>query len=372
MSLLGNKVLLIANPAAQNGAGAHAAQHAATLLREALGKDALDVRLTEAPEHAVRIASGAGGYDAVVALGGDGVIHEAANGLLRLPAENRPVFGIIPVGSGNDYARTLNMNARSVDRAVAQLLAARPQWFDVGLCNGRYFVETLSFGLDAAIALDTVERRKRTGKTGTMLYLESGIDQLLHHLDRHHYQAQVEGCGALQPHAGSTGAAKKRAAASAAEYAAVSESAAGDTTHASLLGVVASAQAGSGSPGARVDDSVSNSLSAKLEGDSYIFAVQIGQTYGGGFRICPNARTDDGLFDICIAHPPLGVAQAVFVFLLAKNAHHTRFKQLEFLQAHSLKLTFDAPLPAQIDGERIEATEYNITCIPHALEVLVP
>lgn len=327
MSSLGNKVLLIANPAAQNGAGAHAAQHAATLLREALEKDALDVQLTEAPEHAVRIASSAGGCDAVIALGGDGVIHEVANGLLRLPAKNRPVFGIIPVGSGNDYARTLDMDARSVDRAVSQLLAARPQWFDVGLCNGRYFVETLSFGLDAAIALDTVDRRKRTGKTGTRLYLESGIDQLLHHLDRHHYRAQAEGCEALQPCAG---------------------------------------------PADAPDGPASSGPSVKLEGDSYIFAVQIGQTYGGGFRICPNARTDDGLFDICIAHPPLGVGRAVFVFLLAKNAHHTRFKQMEFLRARSLKLAFDAPLPAQIDGERIEAMEYNITCIPHVLKVLVP
>ncbi len=191
----GSKVLLIANPVAQNGAGAKAAKRAAALLRASLSEGSLDVMLTQAPGHAEAEASGAGDYGAVIALGGDGIIHETANGLLRLPAEDRPVFGIVPVGSGNDYARTLGMSARSVDAAVSQLLSARPQWFDVGLANGRYFVETLSFGLDAAIALDTVDRRARTGKTGTMLYLESGIEQLLHHLDLHHYRAKLSGEG---------------------------------------------------------------------------------------------------------------------------------------------------------------------------------
>lgn len=310
----GSKVLLIANPVAQNGAGAKAAKRAAALLRASLSEGSLDVMLTQAPGHAEAEASGAGDYGAVIALGGDGIIHETANGLLRLPAEDRPVFGIVPVGSGNDYARTLGMSARSVDAAVSQLLSARPQWFDVGLANGRYFVETLSFGLDAAIALDTVDRRARTGKTGTMLYLESGIEQLLHHLDLHHYRAELSGEG-------------MRFAASAMRM---------------------------------------------LEGDSYLFAVQIGQTYGGGFRICPEARTDDGMLDLCIAHPPLGPLYATFIFLLAKNAHHTRFRQIEFLRARSLKLAFDAPLAVQIDGERFEAEEYDIACVPHALQVLVP
>ncbi len=316
MAFQGKRVLLIANPAAQNGKAAQAAERAAGLLRAGLGEEALDVVLTKSAGHAeteAARASAAGEYDVVVALGGDGIIHEVANGLLSAPAAGharRPMLGVIPVGSGNDYARTLGMDARSVDKAVAQLFAARPRRFDVGLVNGRYFVETLSFGLDAAIALDTVERRKRTGKTGTALYLESGIDQLLHHLDCRHYRATLN----------------------------------------------------EGSP----------AVVREIEGDSYIFAVQIGQTYGGGFRICPDARTDDGLLDLCIAHPPLGPLYATFIFLLAKNAHHTRFKQLEFLRTSSLKLAFDAPLPAQIDGERIEAETYDITCIPQALEVLAP
>lgn len=326
------KTLLVANPAAQNGAGAQAAEHAATLLRAALGEEALDVLLTEAPGHAEQVAANSGSYAAVVALGGDGIVHETANGLLHLSAADRPVLGVIPVGSGNDYACTLGMCSQSVEKAVSQLLVAQSRQFDVGCCNGRYFVETLSFGLDAAIALDTVERRKRTGKTGTMLYLESGIDQLLHHLDKRRYRAQAKGWKALDYRGCRTGAGK--AERNAATFS--------------------------------VDAPVA------LEGESYLFAVQLGQTYGGGFRVCPDARTDDGLFDICVAHPPLSPLYAVLVFLLAKDAHHTRFKQLEFFRARSLRLSFDAPLSVQMDGERFEASEYDITCIPGALNVLIP
>ena len=266
------KTLLIANPAAQNGNGAAAAERAAALLGDALGDGSLDVAPTRGPGEAVRLAAGAGAYETVLALGGDGIIHEAANGLMQLPAGERPAFGIVPVGSGNDYARTLGMSARSVD---------------------------------AAIALDTVERRARTGRTGTALYLASGMDQLLHHLDCHRYTASFDG----------------------------------------------------GEP---------------VRGASFTFAVQVGPTYGGGFRICPDARIDDGLLDVCIAHPPFGIARAVFVFLLAKGGRHTGFRQIELRRARTLSVRFDAPPPVQIDGEPLEASEYAIDVVPRALDVLVP
>lgn len=188
------RVLLIANPAAQRGNGAQAAQVAFELLSQWLGQDTVDFQLTQEPRHAVDLAAHASTqrYGTVIALGGDGMAHEVVNGLMRLPENERPCFGLIPVGSGNDYARTLGM-APYVPDAVVQFLDAQIQSFDVGLCNGVYFVETLSFGLDAAIALDTIERRRRTGKQGTPLYLASGLDQLLHHLDTFHMTAVLDG-----------------------------------------------------------------------------------------------------------------------------------------------------------------------------------
>lgn len=298
------KTLLIANPAAQNGNGAAAAEHAARVLHAELGESSFDVALTQQVHHAVHLGRHAGGYDTVVALGGDGIVHEVVNGLMGMPSAERPSLAVIPVGSGNDYARTLGMSFE-VDAALRQLSDTTSRSVDVGCCNGEHFVETLSFGVDAAIALDTVERRKRTGKTGTMLYLASGIDQLFHHLDRYRYAVSFEG---------------------------------GDL----------------------------------IEGSMYLFAVQIGPTYGGGFRICPDALIDDGLLDTCIAHPPLSVPYATFIFLLARKGRHTGFRQLEFRRASSLRLRFDRRPPVQIDGEPFIADEYEISLLPRALSVLMP
>lgn len=297
-------MLLIANPAAQNGRGADAATEAAHLLRTAVGEQALDVVLTERPGHAVALAAAADGYDTVLALGGDGIIHEVAGGLMERAAGVRPALGIVPVGSGNDYARTLGMSCK-VEHACAQLLNAAPHPADLGRVNGHWFVETLSFGLDAAIALDTVERRKRTGRTGTILYAEAGIDQLLHHLDARRYTASFDG-------------------------------------------------------------------GAPVAGASITFAVQIGPSYGGGFKICPDARFDDGLFDVCIAHPPIGVAGAALIFALAKSGRHTGFKQMEFRRVSTLHVEFDEVPPAQMDGELIEATTFDVSIEPRALNVLLP
>lgn len=186
------RVMLVANPAAQNGRGAQAAEHAAALLRERLPEGALTVACTSGPRHASALAQRADGCDTIIALGGDGVIHEVANGLMARPASARPMLGVLPVGSGNDYARSLGMSFK-LEQACAQLLDATACPADVGCVNGEWFVETLSFGLDAAIALDTVDRRARTGRTGTLLYMEAGFDQLMNHLDSFAYELSIDG-----------------------------------------------------------------------------------------------------------------------------------------------------------------------------------
>lgn len=298
------RALLVANPAAQNGNGAAAARRAAQMLRASLGDESFSMVLTESAGRAIDLAAQAGCYDTVLALGGDGIVHEVANGLMRLPVEARPALGVIPVGSGNDYARTLGMPG-SLDKAVTRVLRAPSSLLDIGRCNGEYFVETLSFGLDASIALDTIERRKRSRLTGFLLYAASGIDQLAHHLVEYRFEARLD-CGKL------------------------------------------------------------------LGGSMFLFAVQIGPTYGGGFRICPAAQPNDGLLDLCIAQPPLSRPRATCIFLMAKNGWHTRVKHVAFHEAASLDLRFDKAPPAQVDGEPITGDRFHIELVPQALRVISP
>ena len=303
------RIALIANPAAQNGRGAWAAVEAASLLRARVGDEGFQLLLTERPRHATALAASLDpSVGTVVALGGDGLISEVAAGLMERPVDERPALGVIPVGSGNDYAASLGVPT-SIGRAIDCVLAGRTAVVDVGRVNGRYFVETLSFGLDAAIALDTVERRVRTGRTGTRLYLESAVDQLFRHLNIYDFTARLTG---------------------------------GDAAAARTVSAAA-----------------------------YLLAVQIGPTYGGHFRICPGAELDDGLLDLCYATPHLGPWKALAVLLAAKGGRHTGNRHIHLDRASRLVLDFAEEPPGQIDGEKIEGTRFEIDCIPRSLTVIV-
>ncbi|WP_302964658.1 diacylglycerol kinase family protein [uncultured Adlercreutzia sp.] len=295
-------IALIANPAAQNGRGAWAAVEAASHLRARVGDAGFRLLLTERPGHATELAAQLGPeVGLVAALGGDGIVSEVAAGLMERPRASRPALGVIPAGSGNDYAATLGM-ASAIPKAIDQILELRTGPADVGRVNGRYFVETLSFGLDAAIALDTMERRVRTGRAGTRLYLESAVDQLFHHLDTYGFRLETDAGG--------------------------------------------------------------------VAGSCYLFAVQIGPTYGGHFRITPKAAIDDGLLDLCWATPTLSPRRALAVLLAARFGRHVGNEHIHFERADSLTLSFDREPPAQIDGEKLEGSRFSVECVPDALTVV--
>ena len=171
------RTLLIANPAAHSGKGAAGADFARRFLGSySSATRGYEVRLTEGPGDAVGIAADATGFDTVLALGGDGVIHEVVNGLMELPEPSRPQLGVIPLGSGNDFARTIDMPRNDVEGAFARLVRGRVREMEVGRVNGVHFMETLSFGLDAAIAIDTTARRAAdTSQEGEALFVTSGL-----------------------------------------------------------------------------------------------------------------------------------------------------------------------------------------------------
>ena len=100
-------IKLILNPICNHG---RSLQNAADL-RPILANQDAEWSGTEYPGHAIELARQAGeqGVELVVALGGDGTVHEVVNGLMQVAPEKRPALGIIPLGSGNDFAHILQI-----------------------------------------------------------------------------------------------------------------------------------------------------------------------------------------------------------------------------------------------------------------------
>ena len=102
------RILLLANPAAGRRQGEQRLAKARCQL-EALGQ-AVTTALTESPGHATRLAkANAPGHDIIAALGGDGTVNEVADGLMAVEPSERPALAALPLGTGNDVARTFGL-----------------------------------------------------------------------------------------------------------------------------------------------------------------------------------------------------------------------------------------------------------------------
>lgn len=174
------RTLVIANPAAHSGRGESAALFVTRFFSSYhSAAESCEVRLTEKPGDGVGMARQTAGYDTVIALGGDGIIHEVVLGLMHVAGAFRPRLAVIPMGSGNDFARTLNMKRTDPGKSIVEILQGQERTIDVGQVNDTYFIQTLSFGLDAKIALDTSDRRAHHSRQhGSGLFVTSGLKML--------------------------------------------------------------------------------------------------------------------------------------------------------------------------------------------------
>jgi diacylglycerol kinase (ATP) len=71
------------------------------------------------------------GYDGVIAAGGDGTLFEVVNGYFRNQSSARPPLGVVPIGTGNAFARDLGLKTGDVERAVDLIVAGRSRGIDV-------------------------------------------------------------------------------------------------------------------------------------------------------------------------------------------------------------------------------------------------
>jgi diacylglycerol kinase (ATP) len=187
------KVKLIFNPVANLGRAHNLAAPLRSILAEMGGGDWVE---TAYPFHAQELAHQAAedGYDLVVAMGGDGTVHEVLNGLMKFSGEHRPVLGVIPVGSGNDFSFA---NGISADPATAlrKVLTGTPHPVDIGKLNygdnlETYWANAIGIGFDTLV---TIHSRRVPILQGFAVYLTAVLQTILLNYAPFQVKVKVDG-----------------------------------------------------------------------------------------------------------------------------------------------------------------------------------
>jgi diacylglycerol kinase (ATP) len=308
--------LIIVNPASANGATGEAWPAAASEVRRHFG--AFSVAFTKRGGDAVEIAEreASAGRPLIVACGGDGTINEVANGILRAGANAE--LGVLPSGTGGDFRRTLNIPTRTADAARA-LLEGETRTMDAGRVSfvdgrgdtqERFFVNVASFGM----AGDVIKRVKsRAG-------LPAGASSILG--------------GKL-----------------------------------SFAAAALQATLAFRNPTVRV--SLDGGRESRLTVTN--FCVANARYFGGGMKIAPTSKLDDGRFDV-VAIGDMGalsvLANSYRVYLGThlgmRDVRHARARRVE---AHPAGTEV---VKLEIDGELVGRLPATFEILPGALRVRCP
>lgn len=139
----------------------------------------VDVRVTWEPGDATRLTREAVGQaglpkiDCIVAAGGDGTINEVFAAAHAAGLPEGCYLGIIPLGTANDFAHAAALPIADITAALRIAANAPPRLIDVGLLNGKFFVNLVSGGFGSRITIETDPKLKQ--RLGGLAYTVTGI-----------------------------------------------------------------------------------------------------------------------------------------------------------------------------------------------------
>ncbi len=186
------RLLLVVNP----HASAVTPRRALALERALQVDHQVEVAVTRGRDHAVELANDAAGdgRDAVIVLGGDGTVNEAANGLVGTTT----ALGAVPGGSTNVFARTVGLS-KHLSKATTQLVSVldRQSHRRVGLgqVNHRYFLFHVGLGFDAAVVEQVEKRAALKRHAGQAAFIYASLLTWFRHYDRSRPPMMVAGEG---------------------------------------------------------------------------------------------------------------------------------------------------------------------------------
>jgi diacylglycerol kinase (ATP) len=302
---------LLVNPAAGRGRARRRLPDVVERLGAALPDTDVAVRLTTDAAQARALASEAvgraGDGDALAVMGGDGM---ASVGLNAAAGSGVPL-GILPAGTGNDFCRGVGLPT-TLDVAVAVVAAGATREIDLMSVEGeRVEGEPLEAGI----------RRRWVGSI-----LSTGFDERVNWRANH-----------LPVNVGAPTYA----------YAVLAEL----RTFRPLRYRVAF-------------DGVPREL------DAVLIAVGNAGVFGGGIRVCPDARVDDGLLDVTIVHPA-SPALVIKLFPQLFTGAFVSHPAVELLRAREVLVDGDA-LHGMADGEVLGRPPFTCRAVPRAVRLFAP
>ena len=156
-----DKWAIIVNPAAGNGRAANFIPFIEKMKRD--DRRRIEIFVTRKSGHASQICSTLikKGFRKFIAVGGDGTFNEVIQPLAK---SGGCTLGVFPSGSGNDYAPASGFFGTMNQNHILDFFRCREVEVDAGICNGRYFLNNVGFGFDAAVARDFAKTKWIKGK----------------------------------------------------------------------------------------------------------------------------------------------------------------------------------------------------------------
>jgi diacylglycerol kinase (ATP) len=298
------KARLIHNPTA----GPRDVQRGLKRVRSFLKRQgwSVEYQLTEKRGDTTRLSRAAAqeGYDVVIVAGGDGTINEAVNGLVG----TRTALGVLPVGTGNMWAKQLGVptytltNPLRLSEAAAGLAEGTIRRVDVGRVNDRHFLCWAGIGLDAQVTAELEPRQRHTKRLGALPYAIAAV------LVARDFQ--------------------------------------GVRTRVFLDGKI-------------------------VRGRTLLVLVSNIQQYIGTLRVAPEVRIDDGLLDVFV-FKGLGFPYAMRHLLKIISQRYLQDPRIVHRQARKIEVWTEWATPVQVDGDPTGTTPVTLRAVPLALRVLVP
>ena len=334
-----NDFVIIANPISGKGHAKNVAEQGYAALTES-GQHG-QLLLTSASGDAKRFAqeAAADGTRHVIACGGDGTLHEVVNGIATVPDVT---LGVLPCGRGNDFAAAVGIPLKP-EAAIATLLSGTPIRVDLGRCYQNS---------DQPSAVSN----QQEGVTSSETSLTDNRQPTTDNSDADNRQPTTDNYFTTIATCGYDTEVSRRAAKGTPLFAGT----------ASYAYAAVETLFYYEPPNVRLEGDF-----GIHEGPLLLAATGITSRYGGGFQIVPNARIDDGLFDVCIVRPVSAFTVLRLLVTLFWGGH-VGHPAVSMHQTRTLKIETDTPMLLYADGEPMCETPATIEIIKHGLVVMSP